>query len=139
MLKEQAISLLTQVKEIILGSESWLDSTHQPIEEAFSMAIEAIKSMQHNTPNVLNALDCISRQAAIDAMMALQAEDDEAYGCHIPEGFDGERELIDRAVKALETEFATKTCNKQIASKLEDAELARDSEKTCNNKQVSCK
>lgn len=66
MLKEQAISLLTQVKEIILGSESWLDSTHQPIEEAFSMAIEAIKSMQHNTPNVLNALDTISRSAAME-------------------------------------------------------------------------
>jgi hypothetical protein len=31
---------------------------------------------------------------------------------------DGERELLDRAVKALETEFATKTCNKKIASKL---------------------
>ena len=52
---------------------------------------------------------------------------------------DGERELIDRAVKALEAEFATKTCNKQIASKLEDAELARDSEETCNNKQVISK
>ena len=35
--------------------------------------------------------DLISRQAAIDAMLRLQAEDDEAYGCHIPEGFDGER------------------------------------------------
>lgn len=35
--------------------------------------------------------DLIDRQAAIDAMMALQAEDDEAYGCRIPEGFDGER------------------------------------------------
>lgn len=33
----------------------------------------------------------IYRQAAIDAMMRLQAEDDENYGCHIPEGFDGER------------------------------------------------
>ena len=52
---------------------------------------------------------------------------------------DGERELLDRAVKALEAELATKTCNKQIASKLEDAELARDSRETCNNKQVSCK
>ena len=51
----------------------------------------------------------------------------------------GERELLDRAVKALETEFATKTCNKQITSKLEDAELARDSEETCNNKQVISK
>jgi hypothetical protein len=52
---------------------------------------------------------------------------------------DGERELLDRAVKALEAELATKTCNKQIVSKLENVELARDSEKTCNNKQVSCK
>jgi hypothetical protein len=52
---------------------------------------------------------------------------------------DGERELLDRAVKALEAELATKTCNKQIASKLEDAELARDSEETCNNKQVISK
>lgn len=52
---------------------------------------------------------------------------------------DGERELIDRAVKALEAELATKTCNKQIVSKLENAELARDSEKTCNNKQVTSK
>jgi hypothetical protein len=52
---------------------------------------------------------------------------------------DGERELLDRAVKALEAELATKTCNKQIVSKLEDAELARDPEETCNNKQVISK
>ena len=38
-----------------------------------------------------HACDCISRAAAIDAMMKLQAEDDEAYGCRIPEGFDGKR------------------------------------------------
>lgn len=69
MTREQAISLLTQVKELILGSESWLDSTHQPIEEAFGMAIEAIKLTQTNTPNTLNALDCISRQEAIDELM----------------------------------------------------------------------
>ena len=36
-------------------------------------------------------IDLISRQMAMDTMMKLQAEDDEAYGCHIPEGFDGER------------------------------------------------
>lgn len=35
--------------------------------------------------------DLVSRQAAIDEMMALQEEDIEAYGCSIPEGFDGER------------------------------------------------
>lgn len=40
--------------------------------------------------------DTISRAAAIDAMMKLQAEDIEAYGASIPEGFDG-----DRAAKAL--------------------------------------
>ena len=41
--------------------------------------------------------DLISRQMAMDTMMKLQAEDDEAYGCHIAECFDGER-----ARKALE-------------------------------------
>ena len=40
--------------------------------------------------------DTIYRQDAIDAMMQLQDEDIEAYGCEIPEGFDG-----DRAVMAL--------------------------------------
>lgn len=48
-------------------------------------------STQPNTSNTLNALDTIYRQDAINIMMALQAEDDEAYGCHIPESFDGER------------------------------------------------
>lgn len=38
---------------------------------------------------------------------------------------DGERELIDRAVKALEEEFATKTCNnKQVINKLVASEDA---------------
>ena len=46
---------------------------------------------------------------------------------------------LEKGIAALEAELATKTCNKQIASKLENAELARDSEETCNNKQVSCK
>ena len=35
--------------------------------------------------------DTISRQSAIDAMIRLQAEDIEMYGCAIPEGFDGDR------------------------------------------------
>ena len=41
--------------------------------------------------------DLIDRQNAINAMMALKQEDDERYGCEIPEGFDGKR-----AVEALE-------------------------------------
>lgn len=35
--------------------------------------------------------DLISREAAISAMYLLQIEDEETYGCSIPEGFDGER------------------------------------------------
>jgi len=35
--------------------------------------------------------DCISRTQAIKAMDELENEDIEAYGCKIPEGFDGER------------------------------------------------
>lgn len=41
-------------------------------------------------------VDVIIRQDAIDVMMRLQKEDEEAYGASIPEGFDG-----DRAVYAL--------------------------------------
>lgn len=41
--------------------------------------------------------DLISRQAAIDAMYRLEAEDIETYGCSIPEGFDAKP-----AVEALE-------------------------------------
>ena len=43
--------------------------------------------------------DCISRAAAIEAMMKLQTEDIEAYGASIPEGFDGDRAVT--ALKAL--------------------------------------
>ena len=35
--------------------------------------------------------DLISRELAIKTMMALETEDIEAYGCSIPEGFDGKR------------------------------------------------
>lgn len=41
----------------------------------------------------------IELDAAIDAMMRLQAEDIEAYGASIPEGFDGDRAVM--ALKAL--------------------------------------
>lgn len=38
-----AISILHQVKDIILNSNSWLKSTHDPISEAFDMAINALE------------------------------------------------------------------------------------------------
>lgn len=90
MLKEQAISLLTQVKNIILGSESWLDTAHQPIEEAFGMAIEALKSTQPNAPNTLNALDCISRQTAIDELDGTKVDEEDCteYDIGYNDGID---------------------------------------------------
>ena len=42
--------------------------------------------------------NCICRQQAIDKMQELEEEDIEAYGCSIPEGFDGKR-----AIEALKT------------------------------------
>lgn len=43
--------------------------------------------------------DAISRQQAIDKMQELEDEDNEMYGCSIPEGFDGKRAT--EALKAL--------------------------------------
>lgn len=43
MTKEEAIVFLRQVQQIMLESNSWLESTHEPIKEAFDMAIEALK------------------------------------------------------------------------------------------------
>ena len=43
--------------------------------------------------------DCISRQEAIDKMQELEDEDIKAYGCSIPEGFNGQRAI--RALKSL--------------------------------------
>lgn len=35
-------------------------------------------------------VDCISRQSAIKAMLKIEHDDIEKYGCSIPEGFDSE-------------------------------------------------
>lgn len=44
--------------------------------------------------------DCINRQEAINKMQELEDEDIKAYGCSIPEGFDGRRAII--ALKTLQ-------------------------------------
>ena len=44
--------------------------------------------------------DCISRQGAINKMQELEDEDIKAYGCEIPEGFDGQKAI--RALKTLQ-------------------------------------
>jgi len=43
MSKEEAIIFLRKVQQILLASNSWLESTHDPIKEAFDMAIEALE------------------------------------------------------------------------------------------------
>lgn len=39
----EVTKLLTQIKEIILNSNSWDENTHKPITEAFDMAIKALE------------------------------------------------------------------------------------------------
>ena len=43
MTREEAICFLDQLRAILLNTNSWLESTHQPITDAFSMAIDALK------------------------------------------------------------------------------------------------
>ena len=57
-------------------------------------AIKALEIVQSNSDD-----DCISRAEAINAMGALEQADIEAYGCSIPEGFDGKRAI--EALKSL--------------------------------------
>ena len=46
MTREGAIYILSQVNDIILHNDSWLDSTHEPIKEAFEMAVSALEEHQ---------------------------------------------------------------------------------------------
>lgn len=43
MTREEAISLLTQVKKILINNNSWLENTHEPLNIAFDMAIKALE------------------------------------------------------------------------------------------------
>ena len=43
MTNKKAIEFLDQVRKILLADKSWLESTHQPINEAFDMAISALE------------------------------------------------------------------------------------------------
>ena len=46
MTREECMIFLRQVKHVLLRSKSWLDSTHKPIQQAFDMAIEALKEQK---------------------------------------------------------------------------------------------
>lgn len=73
-------------------------------EMAENVAEKALDDFLYNGKSIrewmqiIASEDCISRQQAIDKMQELEDEDNEMYGCSIPEGFDGKR-----AIKALKT------------------------------------
>lgn len=46
MTNQEAINFLDQVRKILLDDKSWLESTIQPINEAFNMAISALKAQE---------------------------------------------------------------------------------------------
>ena len=55
-----AINFLDQVREILLDDKSWIESTKQPINEAFDMAISALEAQDVSE----NVGDMVSRKAA---------------------------------------------------------------------------
>ena len=66
MTNKEVISFLDQVRKILLDDKSWLESTIQPINEAFDMAISAVRAQ--DVPDT-NVSDMISRQAVINALL----------------------------------------------------------------------
>ena len=60
-----AINFLDQVRKILLDDKSWLESTKQPINEAFDMAISALEEQDISD---INVGDMISRQLVIDEL-----------------------------------------------------------------------
>lgn len=84
---DEAISLLKQ----------YIDYDNPDVPDFYTMAEACevvIKALEQE-----HCDDCVSRQQAIDKMQELEEEDIEAYGCSIPEGFDGKRAI--EAIKAL--------------------------------------
>ena len=50
MTNKEVINFLGQVRKIILDDKSWLESTIQPINEAFDMAISALEKQIPKKP-----------------------------------------------------------------------------------------
>ena len=63
---QTAINFLDQLRKVLLDDKSWLESTIQPINEAFDMAINALTAQ--SSSSCAHENDSISRQAAIDAL-----------------------------------------------------------------------
>ena len=60
MNNQEAINFLDQVREILLDDKSWLESTEQPINEVFDMAISALEAQDVFDTSVG---DMVSRKA----------------------------------------------------------------------------
>lgn len=46
MTNQESIKILSQVLDVLLKSNSWLESTHNPLKESFGMAISALENSQ---------------------------------------------------------------------------------------------
>lgn len=72
MTNREAIEFLSQIRDALLASNSWLPSTDNPIKESFGMAINALTTQEQlakNSPKLdSDSGDLISRAAAIDAV-----------------------------------------------------------------------
>lgn len=54
MTNKEAIKVLSQIRDVLLASNSWLPSTKNPIKESFGMAINALTAQ----PLVLTCDGC---------------------------------------------------------------------------------
>lgn len=52
MNNQEVINFLDQVRKILLNDKSWLESTTQPINEAFDMAISALERQIPQKPKM---------------------------------------------------------------------------------------
>ena len=71
MTNQEAIKFLSQIRDILLVSNSWLPSTHNPIKESFGMAINALTAETHEERTETHSCDCVSRQDAIKVINAV--------------------------------------------------------------------
>ena len=50
MTNKEAINVLRQVNKILVSDKSWLENTHEPLNTAFEMAIEALEQQPEWIP-----------------------------------------------------------------------------------------
>ena len=89
--------LIKRLERVIQTGATDKDGMH-PISA--EVMLEVVKQLSEHGTNLAEVgTDCISRQAAIDALCKLREEDIEDYGCEIPEGFN--QDHLDRATFAI--------------------------------------